>query len=146
MFAGVDTTGGFSTEQSEALRKCLVEKRSRLVGAIDEQVSTIHTLSSIGVYTDGSLENSDYDLLDDIAKIDAIIFKADAQTPYVGSQNLASLSLLDLLAGKKPKTIPLSSLVSGSAVSGGDENNATIPPLSSSSGSTTASGLLSTQS
>ena len=52
---------------------------------------------------DGDTKNSDFDLITDIEKINAIIFTTPM--PYVGEKNKNSDFLRDFLAGKKPNSL-----------------------------------------
>lgn len=63
-----------TTESILALGSCLTETY-RGVGkrAINDDI-TLSIVGSVGLYMDGSRENSDYDILTDIEKINTIIF------------------------------------------------------------------------
>lgn len=73
------------------------------------------TISYLGLYMDGDKNNSEYDIVSDIEKINMILFSQDIK--YKGTPNASAKSLADFLSNK------------------------TIPPLFSGTGSATGSVL-----
>ena len=54
----------------------------------DEKSIQIQKIWSVGLYTDGILENSSFDLIDDIEKIDAIIFTQEIEYNWQEYENI----------------------------------------------------------
>lgn len=63
-----------STDSIVALGSCLSEAYSTIQLRAVEDDATLSKIGSVGLYMDGSRENSDYDILTDIEKINTIIF------------------------------------------------------------------------
>lgn len=63
------------------------------------QQTKIEIGGAIGVFSDGTLQNSDYDIIYDIDKINAIIFSE--KIPYQGKVNPTNKSLERFLRGDK---------------------------------------------
>lgn len=91
------------TDNFSNIKNCLdatyddIKKR-----ALREQ-SAYEETASIGIYSDGDTKNSDFDLITDIEKINAIIFSNPAR--YDGTINNSTKSLSDFLKGKNPEKI-----------------------------------------
>lgn len=127
-----------STDQLATLIQALKKYYQDTKSEIDYSQEKLHSVGSIGIFTDGSIDNSSYDLMYDLERIHAIIFAKDI--PYNGTQNMGSESIANLLNGKYD-TYPIGTNPplgddggSGTGVLGGD----------TASGVTSLSGILST--
>lgn len=78
---------------------CLNNAYQKMRSNAVEQQNTIEYIGNSNVFMDGSLENSDFDIIDDIEKINKIIFTEPNK--YSGTKNPTGKSLLDFLQGKK---------------------------------------------
>ncbi len=89
---------GYTTDQLTRMRSCVLTKYNTIRTDTDSTLRNLETVAMIGLYMDGSTENSDYDIVSDIDRINQIIF----ETPevYDGSANLGNLALSDILAGR----------------------------------------------
>lgn len=61
------------------------------------QAESLEITGSISIFSDGSRENSDFDILEDIEKINAIVFSSEEK--YHGSVNITAKSLKQFLSG-----------------------------------------------
>lgn len=94
-----------------ALTSCLSTTYKQIVADSNRQQSQLETTSMIGVYMDGDTKNSDFDIIDDIKKIDAIIFTTPSS--YNGQKNPTKTALENFLSGKKaPSLFPTTDTVS----------------------------------
>ncbi len=92
-----------STEELQKLTSCLNSTYARIKDSAKEQQKTLEDSASIGLYMDGNTSNSDFDIITDIEKINAIIFtKPDT---YNGTANAASNTIADFLKGKTPEIL-----------------------------------------
>ena len=87
-----------TTESESSLRQCLVEKYNQIDQRAHQDQDILETVGNVGLYLDGDTANSDYDLLADITRINAIIFKE--KYDYTGTRNAASQAIAAMLAGK----------------------------------------------
>ncbi len=85
------------------LATCLQSTYQNMQTRAVRQQDDIIVAGSYGSYMDGSLKNSDYDIIDDINKINKIIFKDNIK--YLGTSNLNQTSLLDFLKGGEVKEL-----------------------------------------
>lgn len=117
-----------STDQYSALTKCLSSKYSDIVRNGEQDVDNLRTLSSVWVYTDGSTDNSDYDIIADINKINDIIFIE--KIGYNSNRNIGKLALQDILTGNVPR-LNLAPLAAGITTSiGNNTSNTSDSPTS----------------
>lgn len=87
-----------STEHIQELASCLQDTYKSLKNRSIREQSTIEESANIGIYFDGNTKNSDFDIVTDINKINAIIFSNPAK--YEGTINNTQSSLSDFLKGK----------------------------------------------
>ena len=87
-----------STEGYQALALCLNKKYDELVAQKSKESDRLQKISSIGLYTDGNKENSDYDIVSDVGLIDTLIFTEPAK--YNGVVNGSRNSLAQYLRGE----------------------------------------------
>ncbi len=134
-----------NTDQLSRLSQCLVEQYNALDQAAHEDQNTIETVGNVGLYMDGDIANSDYDILTDITRINSIIFRE--KYPYTGAKNATTKSLASLLrwdpiaplfapvVSSTPlsQNLPLSQ--SGSTLSGGSLVTTSLSGTSWSTGS-----------
>lgn len=57
-----------------------------------EQTQALGRMGSMGIFTDGSLDNSSYDLMKDLENVHDVIFTKDI--PYGGTANDGSISVM----------------------------------------------------
>lgn len=92
-----NTTIG-NTDSLARLAACLSATYNLLYEKAGEQEEALSTVGNIGLYTDGDTKNSDYDIVADIEKINAILFTE--KIDYLGTKNMGKISLTNLLQGK----------------------------------------------
>ncbi len=85
-----------SPTQSKVVQ-CLVEKYNDLQRSAHLDQNTLETVGNIWLYMDGDMTNSDYDIVSDITKINAIIFKE--KYDYKGTKNASARAISNMLAG-----------------------------------------------
>lgn len=106
-----NSTIELDSPQFMALTSCLSTTYKQIVADSNRQQSQLETTSMIGVYMDGDTKNSDFDIIDDIKKIDAIIFTTPSS--YNGQKNPTKTALENFLSGKKaPSLFPTTDTVS----------------------------------
>lgn len=90
-----------SLSQTEltSLSSCLTEAYAELKNQAISQQKALEDTWSIGIFMDGDLSNSDFDIIDDINKINAIIFTEGLW--YDWKNNISQKSLKDFLSGKE---------------------------------------------
>lgn len=76
---------------------CLNNKYTELVAQKTNEADKLQKISAIGLFTDGNKENSDYDIVNDIDKINGLLFSEDLK--YNGVANNSASSLASYLAG-----------------------------------------------
>lgn len=86
-----------STDQMSQISQCLVEKYDEIRKAGYQDQNILEEVGNIGLYMDGDTNNSDYDILSDITKINGIIFKE--KYDYKGVKNGAAKSVASMMAG-----------------------------------------------
>lgn len=84
-----------SPTQSKVVQ-CLTEKYSDLQKSAHLDQNTLETVWNIWLYMDWDLINSDYDIVSDITKINAIIFKE--KYDYKGTKNASARAISNMLA------------------------------------------------
>ncbi len=90
-----------TNEEINEIATCLKTTYGSMQQEAIRQQHQITTAGGYGIYMDGSLKNSDYDIIDDLNKINKILF---TQPPkYNGPANNNQKSLLDFLKGKDPE-------------------------------------------
>lgn len=94
---GIDT---IPMDSYQALALCLRNQYEKVVAEEDKKLTKLQKLSSIWLYSDGTTENSDYDLIADIDRINTILFSEELK--YTGTKNSSSSSFSDFLDGKSP--------------------------------------------
>ncbi len=93
-----------TTDALIVLLRCINDTYAGVQASAVKQGEDMRKIASIGIYTDGTTDNSDYDIISDIAKIDGIIFTE--KIPYNGTKNIGKLSLFDLLSNNVPLLNP----------------------------------------
>jgi hypothetical protein len=86
-----------TTSTLSLLAQCLVEKYKKIQKSASDDQTTLEQVWSIGLYMDGDTANSDYDILTDITRINAIIFKE--KYDYTGTKNASAGAIASMLAG-----------------------------------------------
>ncbi len=87
-----------STDTYQSLALCLTTKYQEAKSKARDEQKNIETLSSLGLYMDGDTSNSDYDIISDIEKINAIIFSKEIK--YTGETNKSAKSFANFISGK----------------------------------------------
>lgn len=87
-----------TTLSESSLRQCLVEKYEKIQDVSHQDQAMIEAVWNAGLYTDGDVVNSDYDLLHDISRINGILFKSKYE--YTGTKNASAKAISDMLAWK----------------------------------------------
>lgn len=90
----------FSNDEIVSLSNCLNSAYNKIKSSAISQKEIIEDAGSTGIFMDGDLENSDFDIIVDINKINEIIFKKPINYEWVKNPN--KKSLLDYLSGEKP--------------------------------------------
>lgn len=90
----------FSNDELLSLSNCLNSAYNKIKSSAITQKEIIEDSASIGIFMDGDLENSDFDIIEDINKINEIIFAKPAKYEWVKNPNKKTLA--DYLAGFKP--------------------------------------------
>ena len=88
----------FTTDEYQALMLCLNKRYTDLVVQKEKEIGKLQKISSLGLYADGTTENSDYDIMVDIDRINGILFGENEK--YTGVKNTSAKSLKNTLAGK----------------------------------------------
>lgn len=94
---------GMSMDAFQELTSCLTNRYQWVESQSSKEQNNLEQLSSIGLYSDGDTSNSDYDIIADIDKINAIIFSTPEK--YTGVKNNAKDALSKFLSNKKIPTI-----------------------------------------
>lgn len=122
-----------STVSESTLRQCLVEKYNNLQDDAYKDQRTLESVGNTGLYSDGDVQNSDYDILHDISRINGVLFKSKYE--YKGTKNASAKALSDMLAGK-----PIAPLFGGAAAAIANPTNSaannTTSPTGTNSGAT----------
>ena len=125
------------TMNSESgLRQCIVEKYNEIQRAAHQDQDALETAGNVGLYMDGDIVNSDYDITADITRINSIIFKQRFE--YTGSKNASAQAIADMLAGKA--IAPLFPSLGGAGVTGNSGNPTAQDPSNPGNSTTTKVG------
>ena len=76
---------GISTDLLDCVRGVIKSDYSQVVYEAAQESKTLSSIGGLGLYTDGSTENSSFDLMKDLEQIHDIIFSKEL--PYTGSPN-----------------------------------------------------------
>lgn len=98
-----ESKSGLTTEELPAIGSCLAQTYSEIKNRANSEQQTIENTKNIGIYMDGSVKNSDFDIIKDIEKINAIIFTVPFA--YDGKKNNSEDLLKKFLNGDKPNTL-----------------------------------------
>lgn len=71
------TISPIETPRFEAIRQCVEDAYNQLIIDATLTEEFVQHIGSMGIYSDGSLENSDYDLMYDIELINQVIFSKE---------------------------------------------------------------------
>ncbi len=88
-----------SNESMQNLVECLRDAYSEIQKWSLQQYESLSTMWSMWLYMDGNTANSDYDIVADVEKINALIFTEELK--YNGTKNMGKKSLSNLISGKK---------------------------------------------
>lgn len=123
-----------TTDQFQETTRCLSNEYAKLRSDATNEQSRMETLASLGLYMDNDTNNSEYDILSDIGKINGIIFSETLK--YTGVKNTSAGALARYLDGKTetPQYFAshMNTIQSGSTLSGSSdtENTNTTPTAS----------------
>lgn len=95
MFAKNNTT--IDSDSLNNLSSCFSETYRRMTDEAQKDESSLSQISIIGIYSDGDTNNSDYDIIADIEKIDSILFAE--KLDYIWEENTAKSSFASLARG-----------------------------------------------
>lgn len=84
-----------STDTLAALRTTLLARYDKIRQEVGDRQKNLQNVGSIGLFTDGDIKNSGYDLMYDLVQIHKVIFASDI--PYNGVASPASAGLANLL-------------------------------------------------
>jgi hypothetical protein len=101
-------TLGINTDQMVAVRKIITGIYAKVLGEVKNDQKKLQQISSIGLFSDGSRDNSSYDLMADLEDIHNVLFAHDI--PYEGTANLGSSSLAELLRNGSQLRVSLPSV------------------------------------
>ena len=87
-----------TTDQFQETTRCLSNEYAKLRSDATNEQSRMETLASLGIYMDNDTNNSEYDILADIGKINGIIFSETLK--YTGVKNTSAGALARYLDGK----------------------------------------------
>ncbi len=123
-----------TTDQFQESTRCLSNEYAKLRADATNEQSRMETLASLGLYMDNDTNNSEYDILADIGKINGIIFSETLK--YTGVKNTSAGALARYLDGKTQTppyfTAHIQALQSGSTFTGSNNTgNANTPTASS---------------
>jgi hypothetical protein len=76
---------GIGTDLLNCVREVIKDDYTRVVNEAAQESKTLSSIGGLGLYTDGSIENSSFDLMKDLEQIHDIIFSKEL--PYTGSPN-----------------------------------------------------------
>ncbi len=116
-----------TTQSLSSLSQCLVEKYNAIQKSAHQDQDALESIGNIGLYMDGDTSNSDYDIVADITRINAIIFKE--KYDYKWTKNATAKAIASMLSGK-----PIASLFQWNEGTNNTWSSATNP--NGSSGST----------
>ena len=110
------TQSSITTDVFQDITTCLTSQYNDLKSDAQKETNARITISYIGLYMDGDKNNSEYDIITDIEKINWLIFSEDLK--YEGTSNAAGKWLKDFLSNKAIAPLfPLSNITAnGTAV------------------------------
>ena len=79
------------------LASCLAETYRNMGDVARRSEESLAAVGMIGLYTDGDTTNSDYDITNDLGKINSILFSE--KIDYIGKKNTAMNSYKNLAQG-----------------------------------------------
>lgn len=91
---------GLDTEQTVRIRGIIVGHYKDLQTSVTDEQRKLQSVGSIGLFTDGNKDNSNYDLMVDLENIHNVIFSKEI--PYNGTDNMGASSVANLLADLYP--------------------------------------------
>jgi hypothetical protein len=127
-----------STDQLSQVSQCLVEKYDEIRKAGYQDQNILEEVGNIGLYMDGDTNNSDYDILSDITRINGIIFKE--KYDYTGTKNWAAKSVASMMAGNPIAPLFPASSFGSSSASGSTAPGAWADPSNGGSSSNGSNG------
>lgn len=89
-----------SMDTYQALALCLRDRYNAVVAEQSKKIKALTKISAIWLYTDGTTENSDYDIIADIDRINTVLFSEELK--YSGTKNTSATSFADFLSGRDP--------------------------------------------
>lgn len=89
-----------SMDSYQALALCLRGRYDALVAEQSKKIKALTKISAIWLYMDGTTENSEYDIMADIDRINTVLFSEELK--YSGTKNNSAASFADFLSGKDP--------------------------------------------
>jgi hypothetical protein len=109
---------GYNTDALVRLSRCILDKHRAISDDNEKTIKNMEKVSMIGLYLDGSTENSDYDIVADIGAINRILF--ESPVTYNGTKNSSSNAFSDILSGnaKSLFTGETAPTLSGAVLSG----------------------------
>lgn len=119
-----------NTDEIQKLSNCLATTYLDLQERALSEQNTLENVNSVGVYMDGSTKNSEFDIIKDIDKINAIIFTVPFK--YEGVENNSEDLLKKFLNGDKPNVLTNESETTGNTkaeivtIGGNNSTNKTI--------------------
>ena len=106
----------YNTDIQARLIQCILKKYEMIRAESDSTVKNIEKVAMIWIYMDGSTENSDYDIIADIANINRILFESPAL--YNGTANMGRFIFDDILSWNTRSLLTGSNLWTGSILTG----------------------------
>lgn len=97
---GKDPSKTISTDLFACIQKAVSDDYIRLEYEVGKEQRTLSKLGSIGLYTDGNIQNSSYDLMYDLERIHDIVFSRDIA--YNGRPNSSLMDLRGLIGNSSP--------------------------------------------
>lgn len=95
---GADTPNwnGMTSDDVICVQNIIARDFEKIKMEVSREQSTLSRIGNTGIYTDGSLKNSSFDLMTDLEQIHDIIFSKEI--PYEGTANLSAESAKNFLA------------------------------------------------
>jgi hypothetical protein len=97
---------GLESDILTCIRDVIRSDYAKIRRETSREQQTLNSLGNIGLYTDGSLKNSSFDLMKDLEQIHDVIFAKDI--PYTGTPNTSATSLGSFFASPLALTEGLS--------------------------------------
>ena len=115
---------GIDTELAVRIRGILMEHYTDIRKQVDLEQKKLHSVGSIGLFTDGNEDNSSYDLMTDLENIHNVLFARDI--PYDGTENMGASSLRDFLDNMYDHPFSLSDAPDMTSAGGSSSASATL--------------------